>query len=288
MPDEQRSPMLVSFTSDLKILLQLKKYCQNKDYRFENISEAEELLAPNLMNSLKDTKRVLGEPLVGQRGILIEKITGWRPVLLIFDIDNERIPWRKWLPLLRSVPATRRIPALAFGKKLDLEVIHDLKERGANLILESGEFLDRLPYWIGQTAVLPDYDSIERACQEPLSELAIKGLETFNHRDYFEAHELLEEAWNADGSAGREMYRAILQVAVAYLQIERENYHGALKMFLRVRQWIDPLPRQCRGVNIERLRDEAKQVYEQLVSLGPERISDFDFELLKPVHYELV
>lgn len=72
---------------------------------------------------------------------------------------------------------------------------------------------------------------------------------------------------------------------MAYLQIERGNYHGAVKMFLRVRQWIDPLPDQCRGVDVARLRDDAAVVYEQLVALGPERIAQFDFNLLKPVVY---
>jgi hypothetical protein len=47
-----------------------------------------------------------------------------------------------------------------------------------------------------------------------------------------------------------EVYRAVLQVAVAYFQIERGNYNGAAKMFLRLRQWIDPLPDYCRGIDI--------------------------------------
>ena len=70
-----------------------------------------------------------------------------------------------------------------------------------------------------------------------------------------EAHDLFERAWMEDESPGRELYRAILQVAVAYYQISRGNYNGAAKMFLRMRQWIDPLPDFCRGFNVAQLQN---------------------------------
>ena len=70
------------------------------------------------------------------------------------------------------------------------------------------------------------------------------------------------------------------------MQIERQNYNGAAKMFLRVRQWIDPMPDNCRGIDIGRLRDEARRVHEALLRLGPERIAEFDRSLLRPVHFQ--
>ena len=53
---------------------------------------------------------------------------------------------------------------------------------------------------------------------------------------------ILKEAWRQDTGAARDFYRGILQVGIAYYQIERGNYRGAVKMLLRVRQWLDPLP----------------------------------------------
>lgn len=117
--------------------------------------------------------------------------------------------------------------------------------------------------------------------------MAIKGIEQFNQREYFEAHETLEAAWNEDSTPGRELYRAILQVAVAYLQIERKNYRGAIKMFLRVRQWMNPLPDVCRGVDVKQLRQSAQKVHEKLSSLGTEGIAHFDISLLPPVVFSI-
>jgi hypothetical protein len=77
----------------------------------------------------------------------------------------------------------------------------------------------------------------------------------------------------------------VLQVAVAYLQIERGNYTGAIKMFLRVRQWIEPLPDVCRSIDVAALRRDAEQVRARLIALGPENIGLFDRSLFRPVRY---
>jgi predicted metal-dependent hydrolase len=124
-------------------------------------------------------------------------------------------------------------------------------------------------------------------CREQLLESAIIGLEKFNQGEYFLAHEYLEEAWKEDRSAGRNLYRSVLQVAVAYLQIERMNYLGALKMFKRVQKWIDPLPDICRGVNIGKLKRDAQRAYQELLRLGADKIGDYDRSLLCKVSYTI-
>jgi hypothetical protein len=154
---------------------------------------------------------------------------------------------------------------------------------GADLVLAREKFVHSLPKLILENARVLDLNGITASCERPFSEIGMEGISEFNRGAYFEAHELLETAWNTDTSPGRDLYRAILQVAVAYYQIERGNYPGAIKMFLRLRQWIDPLPDRCRGVNVAQLREDADQVYSALLLLGKPRISEFDRTLFKPV-----
>ena len=134
----------------------------------------------------------------------------------------------------------------------------------------------------------PDSQTLKHACRLPLSASALKGLSLFNEGEFFEAHEHLEDAWNEDSAPGRELYRAILQISVAYFQIERGNYNGAIKMFLRVRKWINPLPDICRGVDVAGLRSNARTAHAALLSLGPGRITEFDHGYFKPVIYQVV
>jgi hypothetical protein len=79
-----------------------------------------------------------------------------------------------------------------------------------------------------------------------------------------------------DDGPGRDLYRGILQVGIAYYQIEKGNYRGAVKMLLRVRQWLDPLPDVCRDVDVAKLRADVQRVHEALIALGPDRVGDFD------------
>ncbi len=91
-----------------------------------------------------------------------------------------------------------------------------------------------------------------------------------------------------DETPGRDLYRAILQVSVAYYQVLRGNYNGAIKMFLRVRKWLDPLPDSCQGINIKKLRQEVYEINQTLVAFGPERIEEINPEMMRPVEYTIL
>jgi predicted metal-dependent hydrolase len=122
-------------------------------------------------------------------------------------------------------------------------------------------------------------------CQGTIHPEAIKGMELFNAGEYWLAHEHLEEAWKAEPGASRELYRAILQTAVVYLHITRDNYRGAVKVYKRVQKWITPWPEVCRGIQIGHLRRELDAVIAEVQRLGPERLAEFDRSLLKPVRW---
>jgi CheY-like chemotaxis protein len=281
MDSTPASPLIVAFVADLMFAARIESVTHQMGYRLELVEKAGQI-AP-----LEDPplSRQPGEHLVGPGAILLDLLSVWGPALLIFDLNNHEIPWREWITLLTSVPATRRIPVLCFGSHVDVEATQAARAAGASAVVARSRFTSALPELIQKYARQPDVEELASACAGPLSSLALKGLAEFNRGEFFEAHELLELAWNADQSPARELYRAILQVGVAYLQIERGNYNGAVKMFLRLRQWIDPLPPLCRGVDVARLREDARRVHQALLTLGPDRIADFDRSLFKPVEY---
>jgi hypothetical protein len=208
--------------------------------------------------------------------------------LIVFDLGNDSIPWKNWINLLTSLPATRRIPVLCFGSHVNIDDMQAAKFAGAKEVVARSRFVQNLPDLLVKHARLIDQDLLEGSCQSSLSSLAVQGMEQFNRGEYFEAHESLENAWLEDQTPGRDLYQAVLQIAVAYYQIMRGNYKGAAKMFLRVRQWIEPLPDVCRGVQVAKLRQDAGIVHQELLDLGPEKISEFDRSLLKPVEYKQI
>ncbi len=274
-------PTVLIFVADIMSAQRIESAAKRSGYQTLLIENEAELLVP----AEDPGSDRAAEPLGGTAGALLEQVTLWQPALIIFDLGNTAVPWQRWLPLLKSVPATRRIPVICFGAHVQGDALKLAHSYGADAVRARSSFFNDLPDIIEQYARTPDYDAIEQACIQPLSALALRGLEEFNRGEYFEAHESLEEAWNAESSPGRELYRGILQVAVAYLQIERENFPGAMKIFLRSRQWLIPLPDVCRGVDVAALRRDASRVEQRLKELGPQRIAEFERSLFQPIHY---
>ncbi|MBI5945832.1 MAG: DUF309 domain-containing protein [Chloroflexi bacterium] len=118
-------------------------------------------------------------------------------------------------------------------------------------------------------------------CQGALHPKAIEGLRLFNEKKFFEAHEEFESAWRAEKGEIRNLYQGILQVAVCYLHITRQNYNGAVKVYGRSMKWLKDLPDVCRGVRVGKLREDAEAVANELQKLGAERITEFDSSLFK-------
>jgi rubrerythrin len=122
-------------------------------------------------------------------------------------------------------------------------------------------------------------------CNGALHARAKEGLRLFNAGEFFEAHEALEDAWNAESGEAKALYRGVLQVAVAYLHITRQNFSGAIKVHGRSRKWLANLPEICQGINIGQLRSDAEKAIDEIQKLGPARIGEFDVASLKPVKW---
>jgi uncharacterized protein len=275
-------PLIIGFISDLMFIPRLEDIAGRLGFQYMSIEDSSQITSSDPLTQTKQ----FAEHITGPGAVLLDKISSWSPALLVFDLGNHGIPWRDWIVIVKSAPATRRIPVVCFGSHKNVESMQAAKQAGANAVVARSRFVNDLPELILKYARVIDYAALDETCLEKLSLKALHGLELFNRQEYFLAHEVLEEAWNEDASPGRELYRAVIQVAVGYLQIQRRNYAGAVKMFLRLRQWIDPLPEECRGVNVAKLRQDAEQVYQRLVALGNERISEFDHLLLQPVDYK--
>jgi len=278
---EKHVPLIVGFVADLMFTTQIEQVATRMGFGIEWIANANNVGSAGL-NNLKDPP---GEMLHGRGGKLFEKITAWQPALLLFDLTNQDIPWQKWIPALKSSPATRRIPIMCFGPHIDVALMTEAKRVGADMVLARSRFTADMGALFEKTARTQNYAELDAACSTPLPELVRSGIELFNQGEYYKCHDALEEAWLAEKGAARDLYRGILQVGIALYQVQRENYRGAVKMLLRVRQWLDPLPTVCQGVNIVALRENAQQIYAHVRALGPTRLGEFDWKLVMAIDY---
>lgn len=276
------APLIVAFVADLMFTTRIAKVAEHIGYQVKWIETADQIGDPDL-----ETKpEVPGEFIHGREGRLFDRMTSWQPALLLFDLNNAGVPWREWIAALKSAAATRRIPVMCFGSHMDVTTMKTARSMGADVVLARSRFTADMPALFQRYARIPDRAATSVACSEPLSDLARRGIERFNEGDYYAAHDALEEAWMMDEGPGRDLYRGMLQVGIAYYQIEKNNYRGAVKMLLRVRQWLDPLPDTCRGVDVARLRADADRVYAALLALGEGQIGLFDRQLFGAIQVD--
>ena len=273
-------PLILGLVSDLFFTVQIENAVKALGYRVQWIERGEDV-EPD--QPAAEAAARLGEPLTGPGAGFIARLVEWQPALVIVELSSTAIPWPEWIAALKSSAATRRIPVIAFGPHADLVLSTRAIDVGCDAVVAKSRFVSALPELIQKYARSTDPTILTADCKGKPSTLALKGIELFNRQEFFEAHEELEHAWNEEPGPARELYRGILQVAVAYLQVTRQNYNGALKMFLRMRQWLDPLPDKCRGVDVAQLRADALAARAELERLGPERIGEFDQSLFKPV-----
>ena len=201
-------------------------------------------------------------------------------------IDARHPDWRQFTTAPKSSSATRRIPILVVSDKTSIRAQSALA--GADLSLSQAELEKDGARLIAEMARVLDDTTIHQLaceCAKTLPDLGVQGVQEFNRGNFYEQHDLFEALWVQTPGPVRDLYRAILQVGVAYYHIERGNPRGALKMLQRSVQWLHVLPDLCQGIDVEQLRRDSYQVRAELERLGPQRMDGFDRSALKPLRW---
>jgi len=234
--------------------------------------------------------------IAGRQGFVLEQITeqdGYVAQLTDFHaalilVDGADPDWRYWCTTPKASPATRRIPVVLLSD--DGATVQEARTSGADVTFAPDMLGTELEIVLRKHARVQDSatrDVLMHQCRLPLPPRCIEALEMFNAGEFYKQHDLFEAQWMEEEGPVRDLYRAILQVGVAYYQVQRGNKRGAQKMLLRSVQWLNLLPDFCQGVNIGALRRDAMRVREALEALPDDADLDQDFDhlLLKPVKW---
>lgn len=217
---------------------------------------------------------------------LLDAVDRWFPLLILVDLEtreNELGDWERAIRRCKLRPQTRQIPIYVFGSDWAEGVLEQARAAGADAVWASHRMMAELASVVRDHLHPPT--RYPAGWDDRLSETVREGLALFNQGQYFEQHELLEEAWMAETRSIREMYQGILQIGVAFLQIEQNNWAGALKMFRRGLPKLRGLPDLCQGIHIGALRAASEQIHWELTQLGPDRLDEFDRGRLPSVEF---
>lgn len=122
----------------------------------------------------------------------------------------------------------------------------------------------------GAGHALPD----EPSPASPEEALA-RGIDHFNARRFFQAHEMWEEAWHPSPAPERDFWQGLTQLAVGFTHAQRGNARGAVTLLRRGARRLEGYGAQHRGVRVAALAAAARAAADAIEREGAAAIPGF-------------
>ena len=155
----------------------------------------------------------------------------------------------------------------------------DLRGRSGRVTLASSftsewsEIINKLRQY---GAALEEWTPDETA--SPLSTALRKGVLLFNHRLFFEVHEVLEAQWVKETGAERRFLQGLIQIAVAFYHLGNHNLRGTLSLLHDGGEKISPYQPACLGIEVRDFLAEIEACRNELLQLDLEKPAHFPAE----------
>ncbi len=94
----------------------------------------------------------------------------------------------------------------------------------------------------------------------------VDGVRLFNRREFFAAHDVLEDLWGETLGEHRDFYQGLIHAAVALFHFEEGNLGGARKMYHSCLRYLGHYGDFWLGLNLRRLRDEMQVCFVELLA----------------------
>ncbi len=122
---------------------------------------------------------------------------------------------------------------------------------------------------------------------EAMEELR-KAVEEFNSWRFYDCHETLEDVWRESGAKGEpagatNFYQGLIKAAAGFHHVLRDNYKGAVNLLSDSLRLMEPYRPVCLGIDVEGLVLEVGACLARIEELGPERLREFEREMIPAI-----
>ena len=115
-------------------------------------------------------------------------------------------------------------------------------------------------------------------------ELFQKGIDAFNNRKFYEAHEYWEELWLDYKLTDATFIQGLIQLAVSYFHLFNNNLKGARSMIRKCLGKFEGVE-MVRGMDIHELKKQIKKVHSHFNNINDKSyIQDSYILILKVIH----
>ena len=106
--------------------------------------------------------------------------------------------------------------------------------------------------------------------EEKKEQLFFDGLQAYEEKDFFEAHELWEELWSEYYLDDKTFILGLIQLAVSFVHLGNGNLNGAKSLMKKSGDKFSSYSGLHRGINIDKLKQQIVIIineYEQLLTV---------------------
>ena len=106
--------------------------------------------------------------------------------------------------------------------------------------------------------------------EEKKEQLFFEGLQAYEEKDFFEAHELWEELWSEYYLDDKTFIQGLIQLAVSFVHLGNGNLNGAKSLMKKSGDKFSSYSGLHRGINIDKLKQQIVIIineYEQLLTV---------------------
>jgi hypothetical protein len=101
----------------------------------------------------------------------------------------------------------------------------------------------------------------------------LRYIARFDRREFWLAHEELEEVWQVDR---RDFFKGMIQIAAAHLHIERGNWRGARRLLRTGLDYMRETPARYEGLDVAAIRARAEAALRRVRQLAEGAAGGYD------------
>jgi hypothetical protein len=112
----------------------------------------------------------------------------------------------------------------------------------------------------------------------------LAGIQLFNRRDFFEAHEVWEDLWQECAGPERRFYQGLIQAAVGLLHFSNGNLRGAVKLYRSGRDYMERFGSNYLGLDVAAFWRHMERCFATVVATSdPDRGVELDETLIPTI-----
>ena len=113
--------------------------------------------------------------------------------------------------------------------------------------------------------------------------LFLDGLELYNKRKFYEAHEIWEDLWTEYRQADDKFIQALIQLSVGYFHISNINKRGAVSLFNKSLSKFELFKGIHRKINVDLIIKNIKFTLNSLEKV--DKIEDFNWKTVEEIEF---